>query len=162
MCIRDRINNCRKNKTTIIGVGLLDPSSLSLYTITESQYLETINNDDNNNSSTCNSSTNNIRTISFADTDEDEDESDDDSNDDNDENVNDDEDATLRTSSRWDTNGTSSSTSTSSNNMKSASLLLQQQQQQQSCMSKTINRDNDVRIDCPPTRPVRRKASTTI
>ena len=64
------INNCRKNKTTIIGVGLLDPSSLSLYTITESQYLETINNDDNNNSSSCNSSTNNIRTISFADTDE--------------------------------------------------------------------------------------------
>ena len=159
------INNCRKNKTTIIGVGLLDPSSLSLYTITESQYLETINNDDNNNSSTCNSSTN-IRTISFADTDEgDEDDGDDDYNDDNenDENVNDDEDATLRTSSRWDTNSTSPSTSTRSNNMKSASLLLQQQQQQQqSCMSKTINRDNDVRIDCPPTRPVRRKASTTI
>ena len=147
------INNCRKNKTTIIGVGLLDPSSLSLYTITESQYLETINNDDNNNSSSCNSSTNNIRTISFADTDEDED---DDENDSNDENMNDDEDATLRTSSRWDTD----STSTRSNNMKSASSLLRQQQ---SCMSKTIiNRDNDVRIDCPPTRPVRRKASTTI
>ena len=157
------INNCRKNKTTIIGVGLLDPSSLSLYTITESQYLETINNDDNNNSSTCNSSTNNIRTISFADTDEgDEDESDDDYNDENenDENENDDEDATLRTSSRWDTDSTSPSTSTRSNNMKPASLL---QQQQQSCLSKTIiNRDNDVRIDCPPTRPVRRKASTTI
>ena len=153
------INNCRKNKTTIIGVGLLDPSSLSLYTITESQYLETINNDDNNNSSTCNSSTNNIRTISFADTDEDED---DDENDSNDENVNDDEDATLRTSSRWDTNSTSPSTSTRSNNMKSASLLLQQQQQPCIISKTIINRDNDVRIDCPPTRPVRRKASTTI
>jgi hypothetical protein len=145
------INSCRRNKNTIMG-GFLNQggSSIPLYTITESQYLETINNDDDSSSSSsCNST---IRTTSFADDEDDSDDDYNDDNDDNDENENDvdDEDTTLRTSSRWDTD--SSSNSSSGNNIKSELLELQHQH------CKRMSRrdvDNNVRIDCPPTRPIR-------
>jgi hypothetical protein len=102
------INNFRRNKRTMIsGGGLLHPFSSSLYTITESHYLETINNDNNDDDKSTLTVEEDEKTIqtttsSFAN----EDESDDD-------NDNDDDDTTLLSLPRWDTGSRSSNSNSS-------------------------------------------------